>query len=150
MTTDTVSIEIAQAPAVVFKFMSDPLRMDLWSFGTWKIDVKEGLVHGQSLFDGSTNLVRIVPNADGSQIDYEIGQQANALEPRIQARVVASANGSELQQIDSSSNSHSVLSLSATRTAAMSDTRWQSLHDIHKVELLLIKSLLETGYDHRL
>jgi len=149
MTTDTVSIQIAQKPALVFEFMADPSRMNLWSFGTWKIEIKEGVVYGQSLFDGSTNLVRIVPHADGSLIDYEIGQLLDTLEPRIQARVVAVEYGGGARQSGSPSRTNSELSFIAKRTAAMNDARWQSIHDIHKVELLLIKSLLESGYDHR-
>jgi len=37
----------------------------------------------------------------------------------------------------------------AIRTPDMSNERWQSLINVHAVEIDLIRSLIETGYDHR-
>ena len=54
MSTDTASVTIDRSAAAVFKFMSDPNKMDLWSFGTWRISVDDdGRVHGRSILDGS-------------------------------------------------------------------------------------------------
>jgi len=45
MNTDTASVTIESNAETVFKFMSDPNKMDLWSFGTWRVSVDgDGLV----------------------------------------------------------------------------------------------------------
>lgn len=43
----------------------------------------------------------------------------------------------------------SMLLMIALRASDMDEVRWQRLKDTHAVEVGLIKSLIETGYDHR-
>lgn len=143
MSCDIVEARIACPVDKVFGFMSDPQKMDLWSFGTWKIDVaRDGLVRGTSIMDGVPICVRIVPYADAGVIEYLIGATPDALVARIFARVVPASNaGGEA--------GHSILMMVALRDDAMEDTRWQGLKTAHAFEIGLIKAALESGYDHR-
>jgi len=143
MNTDTASVAIERNAEAVFKFMSDPNKMDLWSFGSWRISVDgDGLVHGRSIFDGSTACVRIESNAQNRLIDYCIGTTPENLEPRIFVRVTPG-------EVTGSSALNCILSMVAFRTEAMSDDRWHRLVTAHAFEVQLIKSLLENDFDHR-
>ncbi len=123
--------------------MADPLRLDLWSFGTWCIEVDEqGLVLGKSMHNGNKIYVQIVAHQQQRLIDYRVGATTNALCSRIFARVMC---GEEF----GASSSQCMLLLVALRSNAMDDTRWASLQALHTVEVDLIKSLIESGYDHR-
>ena len=143
MNTDTASVAIERNAEAVFTFMSDPNKMDLWSFGSWRISVDgDGLVHGRSIFDGSTACVRIESNAQNRLIDYCIGTTPENLEPRIFVRVTPG-------EVTGSSALNCILSMVAFRTEAMSDDRWHRLVTAHAFEVQLIKSLLENDFDHR-
>jgi len=143
MSCDTSCVRIAQSAEIVFDFMSDPQRLDLWSFGTWKIEtIKDDLILGQSIFSGSPIYVRIQPHRSQRLIDYHIGQTRDALVARIFARVIPGADfGADHQT--------SMLLLTAIRGDDMNDERWDGLKTSHAFEVGLIKSLIESGYDHR-
>lgn len=143
MITDIASVHIACSVETVFAFMSDPTRMDQWSFGTWRIKVApDGLVHGTSIMDGAPICVRIKANPAQGLIDYLIGPSAEALVPRIYVRIVPSSSaGGAADQ--------SILMMVAMRGDTMTDARWRGLKNAHAFEVGLIKSALETGYDHR-
>ena len=143
MNTDTASVTIESNAETVFKFMSDPNKMDLWSFGTWRVSVDgDGLVHGRSIFDGSTACVRIEPDAPNRLIDYCIGTTPENLEPRIFVRVTPG-------EVTGSSALNCILSMVSFRTETMTDDRWHRLVTAHAFEVQLIKSLLENNFDHR-
>ena len=143
MNTDTASVTIERNAEAVFKFMSDPNKMDLWSFGTWRISVDDdGLVHGRSIFDGSIACVRIESNAQNRLIDYWVGANAENLAPRIFVRITPG-------EVTGSSTLNCILSMVSFRTEAMSDDRWHRLVTAHAFEVQLIKSLLENDFDHR-
>ena len=143
MNTDTASVAIERNAEVVFKFMSDPKKMDLWSFGSWRISVDgDGLVHGRSIFDGSAACVRIEPDAQNRLIDYWGGTNSENLAPRIFVRITPS-------EVIGSSTLNCILSMVSFRTETMSDDRWHRLVTAHAFEVQLIKSLLENDFDHR-
>ena len=141
MNTDTASVAIERNAEAVFKFMSDPNKMDLWSFGSWRISV-DGLVHGRSIFDGSAACVRIEPDAQNRLIDYWVGTNSENLAPRIFVRITPS-------EVIGSSTLNCILSMVSFRTETMSDDRWHRLVTTHAFEVQLIKSLLENDFDHR-
>ena len=142
MSCDTAFIRIDRAAGEVFAFMADPEKMSLWSFGTWRTNIDEtGLVRGTSIKDGAEIFVRIDPYPAGLLIDYHIGSSPDALSPRVFVRVTPG----EVFGDDKGAG----LSMTVFRTSGMDDTRWTSLKASHLVELDLIKSALETGYDHR-
>ena len=143
MNTDTASVAIERNAEAVFKFMSDPNKMDLWSFGSWRISVDgDGLVHGRSIFDGSAACVRIEPDAQNRLIDYWVGTNSENLAPRIFVRITPS-------EVIGSSTLNCILSMVSFRTETMSDDRWHRLVTAHAFEVQLIKSLLENDFDHR-
>ncbi len=139
-----VATAVIEKPArAVFDFLADPHRLDLWSFGTWRVEVAEdGLVKGTAIYDGSHTYVRIDPDPDRLLIDYAIGTAPDALAPRIYARVTPGGTVG----IDPG---HAMLSIVALRTADMDEERWQGLATAHAFEAGLIKALLESGFDHR-
>lgn len=143
MSCNMASIQIARPVKAVFDFMSDPTRLDQWSFGTWRIKLApDGLVHGRSIMDGAPICVRIMAHPELGMIDYLIGPAAEALVPCIYVRILpASTAGGAADQ--------SILMLVAMRGDAMTDERWQGLKNAHAFEIGLIKSALETGYGHR-
>jgi hypothetical protein len=143
MNCDTASIRINQSSDVVFNFMSDPQQLDLWSFGTWNIEIIDNdLILGKSIFDGSSIYVRVQAHKAQKLIDYHIGQTQDSLVARIFARVIPGADFSADQQT-------SMLLLTAIRSDDMNDERWVGLKNSHAFEVALIKSLIESGYDHR-
>lgn len=138
------SIVIAKPMAAVFAFMSDANNIDLWSFGTWHTEIAaDGLISGRSLFDGALIYVRIQAFEAQGLIDYCIGTERDQLRPRIFVRLSPG-------DVTGLEPSVCLLSMIALRPATMSDARWQKLIAVHAVELELIKSRLETGYDPRM
>ena len=141
--TDTQSIVIAKPASDVFAFMADSSKLDLWSFGTWKTSIAaDGLVSGQSIFDGSTIYLRIDACAERLLIDYCLGSDPKFLQARIFARVIPGS-------IAGLEEYNCILIMTAIRSTSMADERWQRLLASHQFELELIKNLLETGFDHR-
>lgn len=144
MSADTAFIRIAKPANAVFGFMADPDKLSLWSFGTWKteIDAETGIIRGWSMKNGSEIRVRIVPHPDLGLIDYLIGSDPDHLVPRIFVRIVP---GSVLGGADGECG----LTMTALRTDDMDEARWTAMIATHAVELDLIKSAIETGFDHR-
>lgn len=143
MNTDTADIKINRPVDEVFAFMADPANLDLWSFGTWRIKTEDsGLVRGTSIMNGAPICVKIEAHRAQHLIDYHIGSSEDDLTPRIFVRVIP---GIAIGGTDDMS----VLMMAALRSVGMDDDRWQGLRDSHAFEVRLIKSLIETGYDHR-
>ena len=143
MISDTTSIRIAQPAEEVFTFVANPKNLDRWSFGTWQIHIDEtGLVRGTSIKDGSQTYVRIAPHPDELLIDYFVGAEADALQPRIFIRI---ARG----DVFGAPNDACLLMMTALRTTGMDSARWEALKATHAVEVDLIRAAVETGYDHR-
>ncbi len=142
MSCDAAFIRVNRSADEVFAFMADPANMNLWSFGTWRTEIDDtGLVRGTSMKDGAVTFVRIEAHPDQRLIDYHLGTTPDALSPRVFGRVTSgSAFGDGLG---------AGLVLAAYRTADMDDARWASLTAMHRVELDIVKSALETGHDHR-
>jgi len=131
------SIAIAAPAAAAFAFISDPARLDRWSFGTWKTTLHDGgLVEGRAIFDDAVTWVRIDADPARLLVDYHLGASAGALVPRISARVVP---GERLGLPAASC----VLTLTAWRGQAMGDERWRRLTAAHEFEIVLLKSLIE-------
>ena len=141
--TDCASVRIERSADVVFEFLSNPENLDLWSFCTWKTSIaSDGLVAGEGLHDGSKIFVRIYAHSEPRLVDFHVGISADALQPRIFARV--------LPVVDAGDSSNAcTLMMIATRTPEMNDQRWQRMQQVHAVEVDLIRSLIESGHDHR-
>lgn len=143
MSCDTTFARIARPAAEVFAFVADPEMLSLWSFGTWAVEINDtGLICGRSILDGSITYVRIDPQPKLNLVDYLIGADPENLLPRIFIRI---ADGTTLGGHDKECG----LMMSALRSDAMTDERWQALKTTHAFEASLIKSAIETGYDHR-
>ncbi|RMF34713.1 MAG: hypothetical protein D6754_14550 [Alphaproteobacteria bacterium] len=143
MIADMAAVRIEAPAETVFAFLADPGRLDLWSFGTWSTTRHpDGLIEGRALQDGARIWLRIAADADALLIDYHLGATPQALAPRIFARIVpgrVTGHGADC----------ATLILTALRSAEMDDERWGRLIRAHAFELDLVKSLIETGHDHR-
>jgi len=133
------SIVVNRNAEATFGFMADARELNRWSFGTWETKIAgDGLIEGKSLFDGSTAYVRIEADEARRSIDFHIGSRPEELAPRIVVRVIAGPTlGLAGEQC--------VLTFVAWRSAGMDDDRWRRLTASHELEVVLIKSLLETG-----
>jgi hypothetical protein len=128
-----------KAASDVFLRMADVRNLHRWSFGTWKTEIlPDELVLGTSLFDGSQIYVRIEADEARLIIDYHLGANAAKLAPRIQLRIIP---GGHVGLADD----HSVLTFVAWRSEAMDDDRWRRLTASHETEVMLVKSLIESG-----
>lgn len=131
------SIAIGAPAAAAFAFMSDPGRLDRWSFGTWSVTHHPGgLVEGRAIFDGAVTWVRVDADPQRLLVDYHLGPNADSLVPRIAARVIP---GERLAMAPGSC----VLTLTAWRAQPMTDERWRRLTASHEFEIVLLKSLIE-------
>jgi len=123
--------------------MADPNKLGQWALGAWNGTVDEtGMIHANSLCDGAAIYVRVMPHPETALIDYLVGTLPDGLKPRIFARVVPGA-------VLGGADHECGLMMSALRTDDMNDARWASLIATHAVEIDLIKSAIESGYDPR-
>ncbi len=130
------SITIETSAETVFAFMSDPKKMDRWSFGTWETLLHDdGLIEGKAIFDGARTFVRIDADKPRLLIDYHLGAVKDQLTPRISARVIPGP------RLDLSAD-QAVLTFIAWRPASMDDARWRRLTASHEFEAVLLKSLI--------
>lgn len=131
------SIALAAPAAAAFAFMSDPAKLDRWSFGTWTTTLHDGgLVEGRAIFDDAVTWVRIDADPARLLVDYHLGATRTALSPRISVRVVP---GERLALPAGTC----VLTMTAWRAQSMSDERWRRLTAAHEFEAVLLKSLIE-------
>ncbi|MGI9489000.1 MAG: SRPBCC family protein [Geminicoccaceae bacterium] len=130
------SITIDAPAEAVFSFMSDPEKMDRWSFGTWETVLHEGsLIEGRAIFDGARTFVRIDADKPRLLIDYHLGTDRDQLTPRISVRVIP---GDRLNLRPD----QAVLTFIAWRPTSMDDARWRRLTASHEFEAVLLKSLI--------
>jgi len=133
------SIVVDRPAADAFAFVTDPEKLNRWSFGTWETEIApDGLIRGVSLFDGGVIFVRIDPDPARGSVDYHIGADPAKLIPRIVLRVTP---GGQVGLEDS----QSVVSMMTWRGADMDDFRWRKLTATHEMEVVLLKSLIEAA-----
>lgn len=144
MSADTRSMLIAAPARKVFGFLSDPDKLTLWSFGTWRIERHDGgLIRGHSLMTGAPIWLRIATWPEALMIDYHLGAARDALQPRIFARVIPGT-------VTGHGEGTSLLTMTGLRTADMDDARWAGLGRAHAFEVDVIRGLIESGHDHRI
>ena len=130
------SVTVDASADTVFAFMSDPEKLNRWSFGTWETVLHDdGLIEGRAIFDGARTFVRIDPDPSRLSIDYHLGAEQDKLTPRISVRVIPG------ERLDLEPN-QAVLTFIAWRPASMSDERWRRLTASHEFEAVLLKSLI--------
>ena len=137
------SVVIDITADTAFAYLSNPSNLQHWSFGTWETrELKDDLIEGVSLFDGSKVLVSIDADSQRYSIDFLLGSDSETLVPRISARTVPGTHVGLAQD-------QCVLSLIAWRTEEMNDMRWRRLVASHELEVMLIKARLESlGFLH--
>ncbi len=135
--SDCASIVCGVAAPVVFAFMQDGIKLGRWALGCFNtVELQPGLYQGTSLIDQHEVWVRPEAMPAILAVSYHVGSAPDQLKPRIFAKVVP---GDTLGRPAHTS----VLSLIAWRDVDMTDDRWQQLRDSHRVELRIIRNLLQ-------
>lgn len=131
----TCSVSVAAIDA--FGFLADPVALSRWSLGCMDlVDLGNGVYTGRSLFDGGQGWLSIEGDRSRLLVDYHVGT-LDRREPRISARVIPGP----VCGLDEAS---CYVTLTAWRTASMTDERWQRLCATHDAEIWLIKSQMES------
>jgi hypothetical protein len=146
---------LVNAPAAkAFGFLADPLSLGTWSLGCMRTraGAPGGPYVGTSLYDDSEAAFRVRAHPELLLIDYLVGEVGvgeagvsgpGSGKPRNSVRVVA-ADTCGL------TNSQCYVSLTAWRTAEMTDERWAQLCAAHDAEIWIIKARIEgAGSAHR-
>ncbi len=132
----SASCQVAVPAGAAFAFLADPVALSRWSLGCMDlVHVGEGVYTGHSLFDGGQGWLSIDPDPRRLLVDYHVGTPEKR-EPRISARVVPGP-------VCGLDESDCIVTLTAWRSASMSEERWQRLCAAHEAEIWLIKSQLE-------
>lgn len=120
--------------------LSTAAGMGRWNLGLWQTrEVSPGLMTGSTLFGGGEGFAEVVVDAATGVVDYRVGASAQALVPRIQARV---QRGRALGHPEGTC----LVTLLAWRAADMDEARWQRLIAAHEVEIDIIRGVLEAGF----
>lgn len=129
---------VAVGAEAAFAFLADPAALSRWSLGCMDlVHLGDGVYRGRSLFDGVEGWLSIDADPRRLLIDYHVGT-LDKREPRISARVIPGP-------VCGLDGSVCVVTLTAWRSASMSDERWARLCAAHEAEIWLIKSQMETG-----
>jgi hypothetical protein len=119
-----------------YAFLVDPVALSRWSLGCMDLeDVGEGVFRGRSLFDGAYGWLSIDGDPKRLLIDYHVGT-ATERHPRICARVTPGP-------VCGLPTTCCIVTLSAWRSATMTDERWHRLCATHEAEIWLIKAQAE-------
>ncbi len=122
-----------------FAFLADPAALSRWSLGCMDlVDLGDGVYTGRSLFDGGQGWLSIDADPRRLLVDYHVGTRERR-EPRISARVVPGP-------VCGWDETACLVTLTAWRSASMSDERWSRLCASHEAEIWLIRSQIETRH----
>lgn len=130
-----------EAPAdFAFAHLSDGFRVGRWALGSMDLRPtgEPGAWQGTSLFDGSSAEFEIRPLADLGLIDFHLGPAGHRL-PRISIRVTPGPDWGLPAQT-------CLVALATWRAGWMSEARWQRTRTTHELEVLLLKSQIETDW----
>jgi hypothetical protein len=132
---DAATIEVGVPARQAFEYLADGIRQGEWTLGCWDRERVGGdLFRGWSLYDGEQSFVRVLPDLERLLVDFEVGPAADALVPRISARVRERGHHA------------CVVTLMVWRTADQDDASWQRVCELHRAEVHLIKGRLELGF----
>lgn len=136
----SVSAVVAIEAKEAFAFLADGMNQRYWALGSWdRRQLDEDLYAGNSLFDGSELLIRVVPQPDLLLVDFETGTSPEKLDHHVEARVIP---GLTLGH----PSDHCLLILTVFRGAGMDDALWTRFWHVFETEIHMIKGRLEIGW----
>ena len=136
----SVSAVVAVDCDTAYAFLADGMNQSYWALGSWnRRAVGDGVFAGTSLFDGTELFVRVLPRPELLVVDFETGPSPDALEHRVEARVIA---GGTLGRPPSTC----VVTLTIWRSADVDDVTWELLGHSFATEIHMIKGRLELGF----
>ncbi len=125
--------------SLAFDFLRNPTALGRWSLGCMNLQpVDAGIWCGHSLFDGAPGWLTIDADRQRLLIDYHVGT-LDRRQPRISVRVTPGP-------VCGLPDGCCLVTLSAWRTAEMSDERWSRLCATHDAEIWLIKAQAEAQH----
>jgi hypothetical protein len=131
-----VDVEAEEA----FAFLADGMNQRYWALGSWdRRQLEEDLFAGNSLFDGSELLIRLVPRRDLLLVDFLTGTKSDALDHHVEARVIP---GPTLGH----THGRCLVALTVFRDATSDDELWARLRHVFETEIHMIKGRLEIGF----
>jgi hypothetical protein len=138
--THCVSVVVGVGSDSAFAFLADGMNQTHWALGSWNRRAHgDNLFSGTSLFDGTELFIRVLPRPELLIVDFETGPSPDALEHRVEARVIP---GETLGR----SPSTSVVTLTIWRAAGVDDESWDLLGHTFATEIHMIKGRLELGF----
>ena len=135
----SVSAQLGIPAVAAFAFLVDPQALSRRSLGCMDlVACGGGLFTGRSLFDGAQGWLSIDGDEKRLLVDYHVGT-ATERQPRISARVVPGPVCTLPETV-------CIVTLTAWRSTAMTDERWQRLCATHETEIWLIKAQAEARH----
>ena len=123
-----------------FAFLADGMNQRYWALGSWdRRQLEEDLFAGNSLFDGSELLIRVVPRRDLLLVDFLTGTKPEALDHHVEARVIP---GPTLGHAPG----RCLVVLTVFRDATADAELWTRLRHVFETEIHMIKGRLEIGF----
>jgi hypothetical protein len=136
----SVSAVVDVEPEEAFAFLADGMNQRYWALGSWdRRRLGEDLFAGNSLFDGSELLIRVVPRRDLLLVDFLTGTSADALDHHVEARVIP---GPTLGHPPD----RCLVVLTVFRDEATDSELWVRLRHVFETEIHMIKGRLEIGF----
>jgi hypothetical protein len=141
--TDTLccsaTIQIDVDAAKLLKFISDPIKLGDWAFGSFKPTESHGnnIFSGTSLYDGGKTSYRINVYEKFRQVDYEVGYLGGELLPWIVGRVIPGP-------VVGLPAGTSLLTMLAWRHKDWSDEDWRLVCASHEAEVFRVRYLVES------
>ncbi len=136
----SVSAVVAVEAEEAFAFLADGMNQRYWALGSWnRRRLGEDLFAGNSLFDGTELLIRVVPRRDLLLVDFETGTSPEALDLHVEARVIPGATLGHPA-------SCCLVVLTVFRGAGTDDALWTRFWHVFETEIQMIKGRLEIGF----
>ncbi|WP_156397188.1 MULTISPECIES: hypothetical protein [unclassified Sphingomonas] len=133
----SASIVVEAEAKQAYAFISDPLYLGIWAFGSWESRPFNGDIHeGVSLFTGGRSYSRLTAYPSALQVDFEIGSAPDALVPRIVIRILPGRHLGLPPE-------HCLVTVLAWRSQDADEQRWRLTCASHETEVFRLKHVIE-------
>jgi hypothetical protein len=135
----TATIEVHVNADKMFNFISNPIKLGDWAFGSFRPikSMGDNVYSGTSMYDGGQTLFRINPYPKFRQCDYEVGYLGGELLPWIVGRVTPGP----VLGLD---KNVCLFTLQAWRHKDWKDEDWRLICSSHEAETFRARYLVES------
>lgn len=132
--------EVAVPAEQAFAYLADGMKQTDWALGSWNREqIGVDLFRGTSLFTGAPVYVRVTPQPELLQVDYEVGVSSDAMMRANSARVIP---GEALGRDPTTC----VVTLLKWRLPDQDDDAWEHACATFDTEIKMIQGRLERGF----